>query len=108
MRSVWSLIVMVVVLAGLAGYIFLVENKREPNAAEAKEKLWGGTLASADLEEVQITLAGGETATVQKMDGAWQVVAPSKAPADETEMTSITSSLRGSRFNESSIRMRAM
>jgi len=94
-RSVWSLIVMVVVLAGLAGYIFLVENKREPNAAEAKEKLWGGTLASADMEEVQITLAGGETATVQKTDGAWQVVAPSKAPADETEMTSITSSLAG-------------
>ena len=95
MRSAWSLLASVVVLAGLAGYIFLVENKREPNAAEAKEKVWGGTLASEDMEEVEITLAGGETAKVQKTDGAWQVVEPSKAPADETEMTSIASSLAG-------------
>lgn len=95
MRSVWSLVASVVVLAGLAGYIFLVENKREPNAAEAKEKVWGGTLASEDLEEVEIKLTEGETARVQKIDGAWQLVEPAKAPADETEMTSITSSLAG-------------
>jgi hypothetical protein len=95
MRSAWSLLASVVVLAGLAGYIFLVENKREPNAAEAKEKVWGGTLASEDMEEVEITLAAGETAKVQKTDGTWQVVEPSTAPADETEMTSITSSLAG-------------
>jgi hypothetical protein len=95
MRSAWSLLASVVVLAGLAGYIFLVENKREPNAAEAKEKVWGGTLASEDMEEVEITLAGGQTAKVQKTDGTWQVVEPSKAPADETEMTSIASSLAG-------------
>src|SRR4029434_11296679 len=35
----------------------------------------------------------GETAKVQKSDGKWQGVEPSKAPADETEMSSITSSL---------------
>jgi hypothetical protein len=95
MRSAWSLLASVVVLAGLAGYIFLVENKREPNAAEAKQKVWGGTLASEDMEEVEITLAGGETAKVQKTDGTWQVVEPAKAPADQTEMTSIASSLAG-------------
>jgi hypothetical protein len=93
MRSAWSLLVLVLVLGGLAGYIFLVENKREPNAAEAKEKVWGGTLASEDMEEVQITLAGGETAKVQKTDNTWQVVEPAKAPADESEITSITTSL---------------
>jgi hypothetical protein len=94
-RSVWSLVASIVVLAGLAGYIFLVENKREPNAADAKEKVWGGTLTSEDMEEVEITLAGGETARVQKTDGTWQIVEPGKAPADDTEMTSITSSLAG-------------
>ena len=40
MRSVWSTLASIVVLAGLAGYIFLVENKREPNASEVKEKVW--------------------------------------------------------------------
>jgi hypothetical protein len=94
-RSVWSLVGSIVVLAGLVGYIYFVDSKTEPNAPEAKEKVWGGTLASADMEEVQIKLADGETATVQKTDGTWQLVAPSKAPADETEMTSITTSLAG-------------
>lgn len=93
MRSGWSLLVLVLILAGLGGYIYFVDSKTEPNAPAVKEKAWGGTLASEDMEEVQIKLANSETATVQKSDGAWQVVEPSKAPADETEMTSITTSL---------------
>ncbi len=95
MRSGWSLLVLVLVLAALGGYIYFVDSKTEPNAPEVKEKVWGGTLASADMEEVEIKLGSGETAKVQKTDGAWQVVEPSKAPADEMEMTSITSSLAG-------------
>jgi hypothetical protein len=94
-RSGWSLLVLTVVLAGLGGYIYFIDSKTEPNAPEVKEKVWSGTLASADMEEVQITLAEGESAKVQKVDGTWQLVEPSKAPADETEMTSITSSLAG-------------
>jgi uncharacterized protein DUF4340 len=95
MRSAWSLLASVVVLGGLVGYIYFVDSKTEPNAPEVKEKVWSGALASEDMEEVEITLAAGETAKVQKADGTWQVVEPSKAPADETEMTSITSSLAG-------------
>jgi hypothetical protein len=95
MRSGWSLLALTVVLAGLGGYIYFVDSKTEPNAPEVKEKVWSGTLASGDVEEVQIKLAEGETATVQKTDGTWQIVEPSKAPADETEMSSITSSLAG-------------
>ena len=90
MRSVWSTLASILVLAGLAGYIFLVENKRE---SEAKEKVWSGTLAAADMEEVEIKLADGETARVQKADGTWQLVEPAKAPADQNELTSITTSL---------------
>ena len=94
-RSAWSLLASIVVLGGLVGYIYFVDSKTEPNAPEVKEKVWGGTLAAADMEEVEIKLAGGETAKVQKTDGSWQLVEPAKAPADETEMTSITSSLAG-------------
>ena len=95
MRSVWPLIASVVVLGGLVGYIYFVDSKTEPNAPEAKEKVWSGAPTSADIEEVEIKLAEGETAKVQKTDGTWQLVEPSKAPADEMEMTSITSSLAG-------------
>ena len=93
MRSVWSTLASIVVLAGLVGYIYFVDSKSEPNAPEVKEKVWSGTLAAADMEEVEITLADGETARVQKTDSTWQLVEPAKAPADESEMTSITSSL---------------
>ena len=95
MRSAWSLLASIVVLGGLVGYIYFVDSKTEPNAPEVKEKVWGGSLAATDLEEVEIKLAEGETAKVQKTDGSWQLVEPAKAPADETEMTSITSSLVG-------------
>jgi hypothetical protein len=94
-RSAWSLLASIVVLGGLVGYIYFVDSKTEPNAPEVKEKVWGGTLASADMEEVEIKLAEGESAKVQKTDGTWQLVEPAKAPADDMEMTSITSSLAG-------------
>ena len=93
MRSVWSTVGLVVVLGGLVGYIYFVDSKSEPTAAEAKQKAFGGTLSTADIEEVQITLVGAETARLQKSDGKWQLVAPTQAPADENELTSITSSL---------------
>ena len=56
MRSVWSLVGSIVVLAGLVGYIYFVDSKTEPNAPEVKQKVWGGTLASEDMEEGEITL----------------------------------------------------
>jgi hypothetical protein len=93
MRSVWTTLASIVVLAGLVGYIYFVDSKSEPNAPAVKEKVWGGTLSSTDMEEVQIKLAEGETAKVQKTDNTWQLVEPAKAPADENEMTSITTSL---------------
>jgi hypothetical protein len=93
MRSAWTTLGLAVVLAGLVGYIYFVDSKSEPNAPELKEKVWGGTLSTSDMEEVQIVLSSGEKARVQKADGAWRLVEPDAAPADENEMTSITSSL---------------
>jgi hypothetical protein len=94
MRSVWSTLASIVVLAGLVGYIYFVDSKSEPNAPETKDKVWSGTLAATDVEEVQIKLADEkEAARVQKTDGTWRLVEPAQAPADESELTSITSSL---------------
>ena len=93
MRSVWSTLALVVVLAGLVGYIYFVDSKRDSSTADVKEKVFGGTLSTADIEDVQITLAGGEKARLQKTDAVWRLVEPTQAPADESELTSITSSL---------------
>jgi hypothetical protein len=92
MRGLWSTIVMVLVLAGLVGYIYFVDSEREPSGTTAREKLFT-SLEADDIEEVQVKSADGETTRLQKTDGNWQLVEPVKAAADTNEITSIASSL---------------
>ena len=88
----WSTLALVVVFAGLIGYIYFVDSKQEPGGSAAKEKPFG-SLQADDVEEVQIKSADGETTRVQKTDGKWHVVEPVKADADTSELTTIASSL---------------
>src|SRR5687767_8088062 len=91
MRGLASTAVLLVVLAGLVGYIYFVEGDRDPAATEAKEKAF--TVSPENIEEVVVKNAAGETARVQRIDASWQVVEPEKAAADATEVAAITSSL---------------
>jgi len=88
----WSTLALVVVFAGLVGYIYFVDSKREPGGGAVKEKPFG-SLQADDIEEVQIKSADGETTRLQKTDGKWQVVEPVKTDADTSELTTIASSL---------------
>jgi hypothetical protein len=92
MGRLWSTGITVLVLAGLVGYIYFVDSKRDPSGATAKEKLFGSLEADA-IEEIQIKSADGETTRLQKADGTWQLVEPVKAAADTNEITTIASSL---------------
>lgn len=92
MRSLWSTLILVLVLSGLVGYIYFVDSKREPAGTDAKEKLFASVKAD-EIEEIQVKSADGETSHLQKTDGKWQVVEPVKAAADESEASSIASSL---------------
>jgi hypothetical protein len=92
MGRLWSTGITVLVLAGLVGYIYFVDSKRDPSGTTAKEKLFGSLEADA-IEEVQIKSADGETTRLQKADGTWQLVEPVKAAADTNEITTIASSL---------------
>jgi len=91
MRELRSTLILIVVLAGLVGYIYY-RNNREAAPEDAKEKAFA-SVAAEDIEEVQIKLAGGDTSRVQKADGVWKVVAPEAAEADQGELSSIASSL---------------
>src|SRR5262245_17625117 len=88
----WSTLALVVVLAGLVGYIYFVESKQDVGGSTAKDKPVG-SLQADDVEEVQIKSAEGETTRVQKSDGKWQVVEPVKTDADTSELTTIASSI---------------
>jgi hypothetical protein len=92
MGRIWSTGIMVLVLAGLVGYIYFVDSKQEPSGTTTREKLFG-SLQADDIEEVQVKSADGETTQLQKTDGNWQLVEPVKAAADTSEITTIASSL---------------
>lgn len=93
----WSTLVLGVVLIALVGYIYFIDSKKEPGAADTKEKPFG-TVTAGDIEEVRVK-AGDETARLTKTDGHWQLVEPEQAAADEMELTSMTSSLSSLEIN---------
>ena len=91
MRGLKSTLALLVVLGGLVGYIYYL-NRDGATDADAKEKAFASVTAE-DIEEVQIKSADGEISRAQKTDGTWHLVEPVQAVADESELTSITSSL---------------
>jgi len=91
MRSLRTTLILVVVLAGLVGYIYYL-NGRDTTTADAKEKAFA-SVKEEDVEDIRIKSADGETTRVQKADGAWTIVEPEAAAADQGELSSITSSL---------------
>jgi hypothetical protein len=95
MRGGRSLLILFVVALGLGGYIFFVESKREPGggdtAAVKKAKVF--TTESSKFEEVNIHAVTGETTTLKKKNGLWEIVAPQAMPTDSGEIGGLLSSL---------------
>ena len=91
MRSLRSTLVLVVVLAALVGYIYYL-NGRDTTGTDAKEKAFA-TVKEEEVEAIRIKSADGQTTRLQKKDGAWTIVEPEAASADQGELSSITSSL---------------
>jgi hypothetical protein len=96
MRGLRSTIALIVVLAGLGGYIYFVTWKLPEGGADANakklEKVFAGYQADK-LEEIKVTSAAGDATTLRKEGGAWQVTQPMTAKADESEVSGITSAL---------------
>jgi hypothetical protein len=90
MKGLKSTLLLLIVLVGLVGYIYY-DNRQEAGDDETEKAF--ASLAAEDIQEVQIKSADGETSRVQKADGAWRLVEPVQAEADESELSSITSSL---------------
>ena len=89
MRGLRSTIVLLVVLAGLVGYIYYLNRKPEP--ADAKKAF--AKLNADDIEELRIRSADNQTTTLRKSNGEWKVVEPVKADADTSDVSAIASSL---------------
>jgi hypothetical protein len=91
-RRFASTIAAMVVLVLLGGYIYLYEWDTPSDGVAEKEKAFAGVQSDA-IEEVQIKAAGGETSRATKAEGGWRLVEPTKAEADPSEMSAVTSNL---------------
>ena len=95
MRGLKSTIALIVVLGGLGAYIYFVTWKQGDAASETaskQEKVFVG-LETDKIEEIQVKSEKGDTTTLKKANGTWQMTAPIAANADQSETTGITSSL---------------
>lgn len=92
MRGLTSTIVLVIVLAGLGGYIYFVESERPAGGVEARDKVFD--VEAEQLEEITVT-TGGETTTLRKTDGTWKITSPVAVDADANEVSGLTSAITG-------------
>lgn len=93
MRSGRSLLILILIAAGLGAYIYFVEADRDPlaEAGVTREKVF--TLETGSIDGVTITNADAEVTTVAKHDATWSLEAPEAADADTTQVSTLTSSL---------------
>ena len=90
MGRLTSTILLVVVLAGLGGYIYFVDSKRPAPGTEARDKVF--TVEADAIEEITLK-SGGETTTLRKVDGTWKMTAPMQVDADQNEVSTLTSNI---------------
>jgi len=93
MRGLTSTLILVVVLAGLGGYIYFVDSKRpEPgiDGGPAKAKVY--SLEVDAINEVKLTY-NGETSLLRKSDSGWAMVEPVQTEADPAEAVSLAQAL---------------
>ena len=91
MKGLRSFLVLLVIAAGLGGYLYY-DSKREPGDAKKQEKVFAG-VQSDKIERVTVKSVAGDRTTVEKQGAAWRVTQPAPVPADEAELSGITSNL---------------
>jgi hypothetical protein len=93
MRGLRSTLALLIVLIGLSAYIYFVTWRQPEAGAEAERDRVFAALESDKIDEIQVKGESGETTTLTKASGVWQVTSPITAKADSAEVASITSNL---------------
>jgi Domain of unknown function (DUF4340) len=88
-----SFIALLVIGIGLGAYIYFVESERAPSSdPKPKAKVFDG-VAADKIEEITIAMKDGDRTTLTKSGNDWQIVAPLKTAADQTEASGLTTNL---------------
>ncbi|HVL69872.1 MAG TPA: DUF4340 domain-containing protein [Vicinamibacterales bacterium] len=92
MRGLRSFLGLFAILVALGAYLYFVESKRTPGApAEKRDKVFA--VEADQIEELTIRSESGDRTTLRRAGGAWQIVEPLTAEADETEAAGIARGL---------------
>jgi Domain of unknown function (DUF4340) len=92
MRGLRSTIVLLAVLLATGGYAYYISKKPAEDATSKQEKVFGNIQADK-IDEIRVKSASGDTTTLRKESGVWQIVEPIKTRADESEVSGMTSAL---------------
>jgi hypothetical protein len=93
MARLRSFIALLVVGLGLGAYIYFVESERAPSSdPKPKAKVFDG-VAADKIEEITIAMKESDRTTLTKSGNDWQIVAPLKTAADQTEASGLATNL---------------
>src|SRR5262245_44532709 len=91
MRGLRSTLFLLVVLLGLGGYIYFGGAKKD-DADTKKDRLFP-SIEAAKIEEMTVKSESGDTTTLKKDNGTWNLLKPLAVPASESDATGITNAL---------------
>lgn len=92
MRGGKSLLVLLVAALGLGAYIYFVEAKRDlTDPALKRDKVFA--IETAKVEEIEVKGASGEVTSLKKHDNQWQIATPAMLEADQSEVSTLLTSL---------------
>ena len=95
MRGLASTLILVVVLAGLGGYIYFVDSKKPDSSATPEGETPKTKVFKVDTEkidELKVT-AGGETSLLKKDKDGWKMIQPAATDADPAETINVAQAL---------------
>src|SRR5438132_1897595 len=93
MRGGKSLVVLFVIALGLGAYIYFVEARKNPADSIPKHDKFFTGVESAKIDEIEVKAAGGDVTKLRKNGNDWQIVAPETADADQSQVSTMLSTL---------------
>lgn len=91
MRGFRSTFILLAVLAALLGYIYYAMKPGTPPAEDQKTRVF--TAPADTIDEIEITARSGETTTIKRDGAVWNLTAPIRTGADDTEVSGLTTNL---------------
>ena len=82
---------LVVLLGGLAAYLYYVDAEKPIGETEEKPKVFA--VEADQIEELKVSTIAGGVAELKKSADGWHLTSPQQIRADDSEVTGITSNL---------------